>query len=95
MERTPGQKLDDLFQICLIHLKMMEELIVSTDNGLRDRDEFKSKFILSAVKITEQYSNIKTLTDGFFAEGVSRFPPDASTDTVSPDTEKEVFTINC
>ena len=95
MERTPAQKLNDLFQICLIHLKFMEELIISSDNGLRDIDEFKSKFINGAIKLTDEYSKIKKYTDEFFAEGVSRFPPDVTTNTVSSNTEEPVLTINC
>jgi len=95
MERTPAQKLNDTLQICLIHIKMMEELIVSTDNGMRDRDEFKSKFVMAAIKVTDEYSKIKKYTDEFFAEGVSRFPPDAEPNTVSPDTKEQILSFEC
>lgn len=95
MNITPAQKLNDLFQICLIHLKFMDELLISTDNGLRDAEECKTKFVLGAIKLTEQYSKIKILTDEFFADASSRFPPDAPPNSIGSDTEKQVFTINC
>ena len=86
---TPGIQLSDLFYGLQLRIKVMEELIQSTKQGMRPENDFQSRFFTQAWVLANELKKIKPLVDAMLLEG------NGIVSTVGSDTEKQVFTLKC
>ena len=80
-KQTPGQELSDLFYGLQITTKIIDGLIAEYNQGLRDQQDYESRFHSQIHLLTTNLKKIKPIAEKLISEGYSKYESSVSTDT--------------
>ena len=73
MEKTPGQKLSDLFYGLQMTVKILEGIMIEHADGKRDQSDYESRIHSQSNLLVNNLKNVKPLSERLIAEAFSRF----------------------
>jgi DNA replication initiation complex subunit (GINS family) len=69
MQKSPINELGDVFYGLQVQTKIIEDLFNGYDNGLRDLEDFGTRFDSQANLLNTQLKKIKSLVEAIFIKG--------------------------